>query len=59
MARLKKMISLAIDPELLARLDAWLSRQEIRPSKTAVVETALRRFLDAEEKTGGKRRERS
>lgn len=52
MTRIKKMVSLALDPALLQRLDAWIKRQEIPPTKTAVLEAALRRFLDAEEKRG-------
>lgn len=47
----KKLISVEIDQELLDRLDKWLSRQEVRPKKKAVHETALRRFLDTEEIT--------
>ena len=50
MARLKKMISLALDPELLKRLEVWMDKQEFPPTKTAVIETALRDFLDAREK---------
>jgi predicted transcriptional regulator len=49
MARLKKMTSLALDPELLARLDKWIASQDVRPSKTAVHEAALREFLDKRE----------
>jgi predicted transcriptional regulator len=47
MARLKKMVSYALDPDLLKRLDDWLSRQDPAPSKTAVIESALRDWLDA------------
>jgi len=46
MRRNKKMVSYALDPELLKRLDEWLSRQEFPPSKTAVVEAALKAWLD-------------
>jgi len=46
MARLKKMVSYALDPELLQRLDDWLARQDVAPSKTAVIEAALRAWLD-------------
>lgn len=49
MARLKKMVSYALDPDLLKRLDAWLARQDPAPSKTAVIETALRDWLDGRE----------
>ncbi len=50
MPRLKKMLSLALDPILLKRLEAWAAKQEFPPSKTAILETALREFLDAREK---------
>lgn len=47
MARLKKPLHLAIDPELLQRLKDWIERQEVQPSMTAVLEAALREWLDA------------
>ena len=50
MARTKKMVSHALDPALLARMDKWISEQEVPPSKTAVVEAALREFFDKREK---------
>jgi hypothetical protein len=50
MARLKKMISLALEPELLARLEKWIAAQDVPPSKTAVHEAALREFLDKRER---------
>lgn len=50
MPRIKKMVSLAIDHALLKRLNDWLAKQELPPTKTAVVEAALRKFLDAKEK---------
>ena len=53
MPRIKKPTNLSIDPALLSRLDAWLARQEFPPTKTAVVETALREFLDKREKRRG------
>lgn len=46
MARLKKMVSLALDPELLKRLERWIAAQDVPPSKTAVHEAALREFLE-------------
>lgn len=42
-------MNLYLDTDLLDRLDRWLARQEIRPSKTAAVEAALRSFLDERE----------
>lgn len=50
MPRLKKPVSLALDPELLERLEAWIQRQELPPSKTVVWELALREFLDKRER---------
>ena len=50
MPRLKKMTSLALDPELLERLEAWIALQEFPPSKTAAFEAALREFLERREK---------
>ena len=41
----KRMISLAIDNDLFDQIEAWLAAQSVRPSKTAVVETALREFF--------------
>lgn len=49
MPRQKKMTSLALDPAVLVRLDKWLAKQEFPPTKTAVVEAALREFLDRRE----------
>lgn len=50
MPRLKKPVSLALDPELLERLEAWIARQELPPSKTVVWEAALREFLEKRER---------
>jgi hypothetical protein len=47
MARHKKPLNLALDPELLMQLEAWIARQDVRPSKTAVLEAALREWLAA------------
>jgi hypothetical protein len=52
MARLKKMVTLTLDPKLLERLAAWMERQEIPPQKNQVVELALREFLDRRERKG-------
>lgn len=46
MPRLKKMTSLALDPDLLAKIDDWIARQDVPPKKTAVFEVALREFLE-------------
>lgn len=55
MPRLKRMMSLALEPELLDQLDAWLAQQQPRTSKTAVLEMLIRRFLAEEaEKAKGR-----
>jgi predicted transcriptional regulator len=55
-ARIKKMIGLAVDPDLLRRLEKWRLAQDVPPSKTAVHETALREFLERREASSKGRR---
>lgn len=45
MARKKKMVTLTLDPELVAELEAWIAKQEFPPAKNAVIEAALRAFF--------------
>lgn len=47
--RTKHVINLALDPVLLERLDEWLAAQEFPPTKTAVIEAAIKAFLDGRE----------
>lgn len=49
MPRLKKPTSLALDTDLLERLEAWMAKQEFPPSKTIIFETAIREFLERRE----------
>lgn len=49
MARNKIMRSYALDADLLERLEKWLAAQNPPPSRTGVIETALRDFLDKRE----------
>ena len=49
-------MNLYVDAALLDRLDKWLARQEFPPSKTAIVEAALRTFLDDREARDAKKR---
>ena len=49
MARNKKQIGMALDPELLARFDAWIAAQRFAPTRTEVIEKLLAKFLDEEE----------
>lgn len=45
----KRQVSFLIDERVLDRVDQWRSRQEIAPAKTAVLELALREFLERRE----------
>lgn len=49
MARKKKMVTLTLDPELVERLKAWLERQEFAPPQNAVIEAAIKAWLDDRE----------
>lgn len=53
MARLKKALNVYIDPDLAARLEAWIKAQEAPWNKTAIVEHALAEWLD--ERDGSKK----
>jgi metal-responsive CopG/Arc/MetJ family transcriptional regulator len=50
MTRNKVRISLDIATELHERLEALLSKQEFPTTKTALIEAALREFLDKRER---------
>lgn len=51
MARDKIRLHLAIDPHLAQWLDEWLESMEFPPSKTTVIEGALKRVLETEAST--------
>tara|TARA_R110000868_G_scaffold315954_1_gene576799 strand:+ start:135 stop:302 length:168 start_codon:yes stop_codon:yes gene_type:complete len=53
MTRKKRLVSFALDPELIRRLESWQASQDFAPTKTAVIEHALRQFLDAKETRHG------
>lgn len=46
MARKKTPIGLALDPIILAKVDDWIKAQEAPWTKTAIVEIALKEFLE-------------
>lgn len=58
MARRKKMVTFGIEPELYNRLEAWIARQEFPPTKTTMLELALKRLLDNLEDKKQKERKR-
>ena len=45
----KPVLTARVDAKLLAQLDRWLAKQDVPPTRTAVVEAALREFLDRRE----------
>mgnify|MGYP005988781497 CR=1 FL=1 len=45
MPRINKPVNTTIPPDLLADLDAWIARQPVPPSRSAVIVAALRKFL--------------
>lgn len=49
MARNKKMVTLTLSPEMVERLEAWINEKEFPPKKNAVIEAALKAFLDERE----------
>ena len=49
MARKKKMVTMTLDPDTVERLEAWLAKQEFPPAKNAVIEAALKAWLDDRE----------
>lgn len=54
MARLRRPTNLTLDPDLLAELDRWIDEQELKTTRSAVIELAIRRFLSADSKKGRK-----
>lgn len=44
--RQKRVVTLTLDPDLWDELVAWIAKQDIRHPKNAVVEKAIRKFLD-------------
>ena len=45
MPRDRKPIHLTLDPKLVTDLDAWIEAQELKTTRTAVVELAIKEFL--------------
>jgi len=44
--RKKKMVTMTLSHEAVARLEMWLGRQEFPPAKNTIVEAALKAWLD-------------
>jgi hypothetical protein len=42
-----KPVNFRLSAELMARLDAWIAKQNFPPNRTAVVARALEEYLDA------------
>jgi hypothetical protein len=43
------MVTLTLDHDVVKRLKAWIEKQEPQPRQNAVVELAIKRFLDEKE----------
>lgn len=52
MTRKKKMVTLTLDPVLVERLERWMAGQEFPPAKNAVVEAALKEWLEGRDDGG-------
>jgi Arc/MetJ-type ribon-helix-helix transcriptional regulator len=50
-----KRATITIPDELEAKLEEYVRRQEVPPALTAVVQTALREFLERRERGSGER----
>lgn len=44
--------NITLDPEVLSKLDDWIAAQAVTPKRSAVIETAIREFLDRNQKRG-------
>lgn len=45
----KQVVTITLDPDLVKRMKAWISTQELPPPQNAVVAAALREYLDRRE----------
>ena len=45
----RQLTAVRLPPPLLQRLESFRSKQPFNPSRTRIIEEALRRFLDAED----------
>ena len=53
--RNKKMVSFALDQSLLEDMERWIAAQTVPPSKTSLIEIAIRKFLENENRKQGSR----
>lgn len=49
MGRDRKPINLTLDPEVVRKLDAWIEAQTVRVGRSAVVEAAIKEFLESQD----------
>ena len=54
--RLKKPVTIKIDPDLLDRLDRFQAGLTFPATRTSLIETSIEQMLDREEKREGKRK---
>lgn len=55
----KKPLAIRIDPDLLRRLDTLQERLEHRPTRTTLIEDAIRAMLDRHAKSDPRERRRA
>ncbi len=46
MPRIRRPTNVTLDPEVLAAVDAWIEAQELPPTRSDVIELALKEFLE-------------
>ena len=54
--RLKKPVTIKIDPDLLDRLDRFRAGLTFPATRTSLIETSIEQMLDREERREGKRK---
>ena len=50
----QRMISIRVSDEWVKALEAWIEKQEIKPSKTAVIIAAVTRYIEDRPPASGK-----
>lgn len=50
----KPVLTARVDAKTIERLDRWIAKQDVPPTRTAVIEAAINEFLDRRERKGKK-----
>lgn len=54
MTRIRRPVNITLDPEIIEALDSWIERQQFRLGRSAVIEVAIREFLERAQRKQGK-----